>query len=101
MPIYNAYLNALDGIIRENGGSIPELSKPFTASIVGHDPSKHTGLTVGDVLKEAFNELSKMRPTHDDVRALGAFYNSNADAGITKSVKDYVEKLKSIATNAQ
>ena len=98
MPSYNTYLNALDAIIRENNGSIPDLATPYTSSIVSRDASQHTGLTVGDVLKGAFNELSVIRPSYDDVRALSDFYHPSADYGIQVTVKNYVERLKSVAT---
>jgi len=97
MPIYNAYLNALDALINENYGTIPDLATPFTKSIVGRDDKPHTGLTVGDVLKGAFEELSVIRPSHEYVRVLEQFYNPNAPTGIGKPLKDYIDRLKSVA----
>jgi hypothetical protein len=100
MPTYNAHLNALDVLIRENNGTIPDLTTPFTKSIVGRADKPHTGLTVGDVLKGAFEELSAIRPNYDDVRVLEQFYNPNAPTGLHKPLKDYIDRLKSVATTS-
>lgn len=98
MPNLSPYLNALDALIKENGGTIPDLAKPYTSSIVGREPEQHIGLTVGDVLKGAFQELSNIRPNFDDVRTLEAFYNPAAPHGIKKNLRDYIDRLKSVAT---
>jgi hypothetical protein len=97
MPVYNAYLHALDTLIKENEGVLPDLATPFTKSIVGRDDKPHTGLTVGHILKGAFEELSVIRPDYEDVRALEQFYNPNAPNGIHKPIKDYIDRLKSVA----
>lgn len=54
MPSYNPHLNALDTLIREHGGIIPDLAKPYTSSIVGRAPEQHMGITVEDVQKGEF-----------------------------------------------